>query len=61
MIKILDGNEDLFGLLWDEGPRAGTTKELCLWSSIPSMLPEEIRAALASRDGGGAPSRVNVA
>jgi len=37
MLQILDGNEDLYLLLRDEA-RAGTPKDLCLWSSIPSEL-----------------------
>jgi len=52
MLDILDGNEDLFVLLRDEGPRAGTPKDLCLWSSIPSMLLDEVQTALTKRKGG---------
>ena len=41
MLQILDGDQDAFEILRDEG-RSGTPKDLCLWLRVPSMLLDEV-------------------
>ena len=41
MLEILDGDQDAFEILHEEG-RSGTPKDLSLWTQIPSMLLDEV-------------------